>query len=233
MNKGFFCGAGLLFFNKSKKYFSPSEKFEKPRKTEYNDFSKKEADFMTESKKFTVKDLAEIGVLAALVFVATYFIKFGPIPTLAGPTMLKTGNAVCLLGAMLFGKTKGGLAAGIGSMIYDLTDPAFVAGAPFTFAFFFAMAWVCGLVSGLGGNDGTKTKQNLIGAISGAVTYLFLHLGKSFIALVLEGSDASAALAACSTKLITSGINAVFAVVISVLLAPVCKKALNRAYKGR
>ena len=188
---------------------------------------------MADQKKFSIKDLAEIGVLAALVFVATYFIKFGPIPTLAGPTMLKTGNAVCLLGAMLFGKTKGGLAAGIGSAMFDLTNPAFVAGAPFTFVFFFAMAYVCGIVSHLGGNDGTKTKQNIIGAVCGAGTYLVLHLGKSFITLVLEGSEASAALVACSTKLITSGVNAIFAVVVSVLLAPVCKKALNRAYRGR
>lgn len=188
---------------------------------------------MADQKKFSIKDLAEIGVLAALVFVATYFIKFGPIPTLAGPTMLKTGNAVCFLGAMLFGKTKGGLAAGIGSAMFDLTQPAFVAGAPFTFAFFFAMAYVCGLVSKIGGNDGTKTKQNIIGAVCGAGTYLVLHLGKSFITLVLEGSEASAALVACSTKLITSGVNAIFAVVVSVLLAPVCKKALNRAYRGR
>lgn len=188
---------------------------------------------MADQKKFTVKDLAEIGVLAALVFVATYFLKIGPIPTPAGPTQFKMGNAVCLLGAMVFGKTKGGLAAGIGSAMFDLTQPAFVAGAPFTFAFFFAMAYVCGLVSKLGGNDGTNTKQNVIGAICGAGTYLILHLGKSFITLILEGSEASAALVACSTKLVTSGINAIFAIVVSVLLAPVCKKALNRAYRGR
>ncbi len=74
-------------------------------------------------KRFTIRDIAEIGVLAALVFVATAFIKIGPIPTPAGPTMIKSGNIICLLGALLFGKTKGGLAAGIGSMLYDLTDP--------------------------------------------------------------------------------------------------------------
>ena len=187
---------------------------------------------MSTQNKFTVRDLAEIGVLAALVFVATYFLKIGPIPTPAGPTQFKMGNAVCLLGAMVFGKTKGGLAAGIGSAMFDLTQPAFVAGAPFTFAFFFAMSYVCGWVSKLGGNDGTKTKQNLIGAICGAGTYLVLHLGKSFISLLLQGSDASAALVACGTKFITSGVNAVFAIVVSVLLAPICKKALDRAYRG-
>lgn len=188
---------------------------------------------MANTKKFTVRDLAEIGVLAALVFVATYFLKIGPIPTPAGPTMLKMGNAICLLGGMVFGKTKGGLAAGIGSAMFDLTQPAYVAGAPFTFVFFFMMAFVCGLVSGIGGNDGTNRKQNLIGAVCGAATYLVLHLGKSFITLILEGSAASAALAACGIKFVTSGVNAIFAIVVSVLLAPVCKKALERAYRGR
>lgn len=184
---------------------------------------------MAANKKFTVRDLAEIGVLAALVFVATYFLKIGPIPTPAGPTQFKMGNAVCLLGAMVFGKTKGGLAAGIGSAMFDLTQPAFVAGTPFTFAFFFAMAYVCGRIS----NFSVSVKRNVTAALCGSAAYLFLHLGKSFITLLLEGSDVSAALVACGTKAVTSGINAVFAVVVSVLLAPVCKKALDRAYRGR
>lgn len=188
---------------------------------------------MTDSKKFTVRDLAEIGVLAALVFVATFFLKIGPIPTPAGPTQIKMGNAVCLLGAMLFGKTKGGLAAGIGSAMFDLTNPAFVASAPTTFINFFLMSFVCGWVSKIGGNDGTDRKKNLIGAVCGAAAYLVLHLGKTFITLLLGGSSAGAALAACSTKLITSGFNAVIAVVISVIFAPICKKALDRAYRGR
>ncbi len=169
--------------------------------------------------------MAVIGVLAALVFVATYFLKIGPIPTPAGPTQLKTGNAVCLLGAMLFGKTKGGLAAGIGSAIYDLTDPAFISGTPFTFAFFFAMAYICGWIS----NAGDSKKQNIIAAALGSFTYVFLHIGKSFIELLLQGSEASAALVACGTKILTSGVNAVFAIAVAVLLYPICKKALERA----
>ncbi|MGN0629609.1 MAG: ECF transporter S component [Oscillospiraceae bacterium] len=182
-------------------------------------------------KKFTVRDLAEIGVLAALVFVATYFIKIGPIPTPAGPTMLKTGNAVCLIGAILFGKVKGGLAAGIGSMLYDLTDPAFVASAPFTLVFFFAMAFVCGLVSHIGGNKGENVKQDVIGAACGALTYLVLHIGKSYITLVISGSGAAAALTACATKLITSGFNAIFAVVVAAILSPIFCKALSKRYR--
>lgn len=186
-----------------------------------------------EKRKFTVRDLAEIGVLAALIFAATYFLRIGPIPTPAGPTQLKMGNAICLLGAMLFGRTKGGLAAGIGSMLFDLTDPLFISSAPFTFINFFIMAYVCGWISHSGEKNGLDRKRNITAAAAGAGTYLLLHLGKSFIELVISGSAVSAALAACSTKLVTSGFNAVFAVVISVIMAPVCKKALERAYRGR
>ncbi len=179
-------------------------------------------------KRFSIREIAEIGVLAALVFVATAFIKVGPIPTPAGPTMIKSGNIVCLLGALLFGKTKGGLAAGIGSMLYDLTDPAFTASAPFTFLFFFAMAFICGAVSHAGEPN---RKRDLIACAAGAGTYLILHLGKSLITLLLEGSGLAAALAACGLKFITSGLNAVIAVFGAWLLVPVFRKALQSLHK--
>lgn len=181
-------------------------------------------------KKFSVRDLCEIGVLAALVFVATYFLKIGPIPTPAGATMLKTGNAVCLLGGILFGKTKGGLAAGIGSCLFDLTDPVFAPSAPFTFVFFFLMAFTCGGIANAG-NAPHTTKRNLIAAVSGSVLYLFLTLTKSLIVLLLEGNGMVAALSACGTKALTSGFNAVFSVTAAVLLAPVFEKAFSKRYK--
>ena len=53
-------------------------------------------------------------VMAAMIFVATYFLKI-PISTPAGPTMLKVSNILILLAGILFGGVYGGLAAGIGS----------------------------------------------------------------------------------------------------------------------
>ena len=179
--------------------------------------------------KITVHDLVAVGLMAAMVFVCTAFLKIGPIPTPAGPTQLKTGNAVCLLAGLLFGGWRGGLAAGIGSAVFDLTEPAFAPSAPFTLVFFFMMGFVCGVVSHLGGRDGRDTRWNVIAALSGSVTYLVLHLGKSFLTLVLAGSAPGAAAAACGVKFITSGINAVFAVVVACLLAPALRKALEQA----
>lgn len=180
-------------------------------------------------KNFKVKDLAEVGVLAALVFVATYFLKIGPIPTPAGSTMLKTGNAVCLLAGLLFGKVKGGLAAGIGSMFYDLMDPVYIASAPTTGIFFFVMGYVAGWVSHMGDREGKDTKQNIIAGIAASGAYIVLYISKSVIKLMLAGSEFIPAVTASGTKFLFAVINAVFAVAVSVIFAPVVRKAL----KGR
>ena len=181
------------------------------------------------SKKITVYDLVLVGLMAAIIFVSTAFLKIGPIPTPAGPTQLKTGNALCLLAGLLFGGWRGGLAAGIGSVLYDLSDPAFVSSAPTTLLFFFLMGACCGFVSHLGGREGKDRRWNLAGAISGSVLYLILHLGKSMLALLLAGSSFQAAVASCAIKFVTSGINAVFAVVVAMILAPIFRNALERA----
>lgn len=181
-------------------------------------------------KLFTVKDMALVGVLSALIFTATYFLKIGPIPTPAGPTLIKVGNILCLVGALLFGKVKGGLAAGIGSMLYDLTDPAFTASAPFTFMFFFAMAFVAGAISHSGGANGKDKKKNALGAILGALTYLSLHIGKTMVMLMLSGSGFAAALSACGVKLITSGVNAILAVSVSLALTGLFRVSLEKAH---
>ncbi len=184
---------------------------------------------MNSEKKWSTYDLVVVGVMAAAVFVATFLLKIGPIPTPGGPTQLKMGNALCLLGGLLFGGLRGGLAAGIGSALFDLTNPAFVASAPFTLVFFFMMGFVCGKISHLGDNKGQSFKWNLIGAIAGSVSYMVLHFGKSILTLVLSGSTWQAAVVANTTKYITSGINSVFAVVVSLALAPVMRTALKKA----
>ena len=70
---------------------------------------------------------------------------------------------------------------------------------------------------------------NIVGGIAGSLTYFVLHIGKSLIESLLLGNAFIVALIDCSTKMITSGINAVVAVVISVLLVQVLHPVLIRA----
>ena len=90
------------------------------------------------NSRFTLYRIVIIGLMAAMVFVCTMFLGIR-IPTPTGTTQLKTANAICLLTGLLFGGWTGGLAAGIGSALFDLTYPEWAAGAWLTFIFFFAM----------------------------------------------------------------------------------------------
>lgn len=180
------------------------------------------------NKKLGIYDIVMVGVMAAMVFAATAALSI-QIPTPTGPTMLKVGNIFCLLAGMTLGPVRGGLAAGIGSMFFDLLNPAYVAYAPFTLAFFFMMGFVCGLIAFSFDRKGKHFTFNLIGAISGALTYMLLHFSRVILELVLAGSTLEAALLANTPKYITSGTNAVIAVVASVLLAPAFRAVLVKS----
>lgn len=181
------------------------------------------------SKKFSVYDLVIVGVMAAIIFVLTYFIKI-KIPTPAGETMLKVANAFCLLAGILFGGLRGGLAAGIGSMFYDLLDPTYITSAPTTFLKFFLMALFCGLVA-------KAMRKKEIGPIwtalassgVGAISYVLMYGAESFIKQLINGADSTAAIIAITPKLVTSGTNAIIAIVVATILAPALYPALKKA----
>lgn len=168
-----------------------------------------------------------IGLMAAVCFATTFFFNI-KIPTPAGATMLKIGNIFCLMAGMLFGGWRGGLAAGIGSFIFDLTDPLFVATSPFTLVFFFIMAFVCGTVSHIGGRCGKNVIFNALGGALGAAAYFVLNIGRSVVELVLAGSNVGAAIVSCSTRMVTSGINAVIAVIAATAITPAIRLALSK-----
>lgn len=194
---------------------------------------------MKTEKSFTIYDMAAVGVMAAIVFVLTYFIKI-PIPTPAGQTMLKIANAFCLLAGVLFGGIRGGLAAGIGSMLYDLLDPVYITSAPITFVRFFLMAFICGVICMRG--QKLSVPRLIIGVSAGSVFSLAFYFTESVLKKTVEavgfGAElftqtgfeaAQAAFVACVPKLVTSGVNTIIGIVIACLLAYPMKAALKKA----
>ena len=108
-------------------------------------------------KKFTVRDMAMIGVMAAIVFVGNN-IQLPKIPTPLGPTRIHIGNVMCILAGFLFGAVPGGLAAGFGGAIYDLMDPFYAKEFWITFILKFVMGWGAGFIA----NKGVKTKIKVV-----------------------------------------------------------------------
>lgn len=174
-----------------------------------------------------VKLMAVVGLMAALVFVFTYIGI--DIPSPLAKTKIHFGNVMCLLSGVLFGALPGGLAAGIGSALFDLMDPAWAPGFWVTFINKFAMGFVAGLLF-------QKLKMNqhgrcMVAALAGSLTYSTLYIAKSVITMhIVEGVAWNAAfLAVSTTKLPVTLFNGVVAVICSVLLAEALRPALKKA----
>jgi len=178
-------------------------------------------------KKFSIRQVAFVGIMAALVYVTSAYLQIN-IPTANGSTRLHMGNVMCLLSGLLLGPLQGGLAAGIGSMFFDLTNPLYIASAPFTFVFKFAMAWLCGMIAHKCGKE--VLWKTILGAVVGAVVYVILYLGKSFIEdhLVL-GLPLDAVILTISQKGLVSTVNGIIAAVVSVPLYLTLRPLLQKA----
>ena len=172
------------------------------------------------NKTFSVHDVVLIGVLAACVFVLTKFISI-PIPSPLGKTALSVGNAMCILSALLFGPLTGGLAAGIGNALVDLSDPAWAPEFWITFINKFLMAFVAGII---------MHKVPVIA--SKALTYCVLYVTKNIISgIYVKGFTPAVAIGeTLALKLPVTFVNAVIAMACGALLYFALKSPLQKAH---
>ena len=159
-------------------------------------------------------------VLAAMVFVVTLF-RF---PLLG--SQVHFANAVCLLSGVLLGPVWGGMAAGLGSALYDLClYNTGIINLLITFVSKFAMAWVCGMIV-----SGTAEKEPplprlILACVAGALTYVALYMIKTGVYSILQSGNLWTQLAA---KFPASIINAAAAIVAT----PIFYHALLPALKS-
>lgn len=183
------------------------------------------------SRKSGAVNLALTGLMGALVIVGT-FISI-PIPVLGDRTMIGLGNVFCILSGLLLGPVYGGLAAGVGSGVFDLVG-GWASSAPTTLINKFMMAFVCGAIAWSGRSEGRRLYRVIAGAVSGSLTYCVLYLFKSFVEAKLEGSADEAMAILLGTKAAATIVNAVIADVVVVPLALAIRRSLesNRMYLG-
>lgn len=181
---------------------------------------------MEHKQQFSTYMLAFIGMMASVVFISNFF----SIPAFS--SRLHIANAVCLLSGMLFGGVYGGLAAAIGSALYDIVGGWGMAEAVITFINKGLMALVCGIIV----NDKRNTcKQRtilLVGSIAGAMLYITLYLFKSYLQLTYFAAAPLASEAIAGNmlgKLQASAINGVFAVIVAPLLYAGVHPAMKEA----
>ena len=87
---------------------------------------------MQHKKLFTTKKIVLAALMAALT-VAGSAIRIKLPISIAGTTAFHLGNIFCALSGILLGPWVGGLAAGMGSAIYDMFDPMYISECWITF----------------------------------------------------------------------------------------------------
>lgn len=168
--------------------------------------------------KLTTKKITYTGLFIALVFIFSAFFQI-PLKTPMGDTRFHLGNVFCLLGGIILGPGLGGLAAGIGSAIFDLTNPLYFASAPFTFINKFMMGFVAGLVFHKVKIKNEKLRAALAG-LCGQVTYIILYLLYTFIKnKIAMGLSFEANMVEVLQKLGVSSINGIISVIVASIFA--------------
>lgn len=105
------------------------------------------------------------GMFVALVFLATYFIRFrGPI----SPGYINLGDAVIIAAALIYGKY-GAMAAGaLGSALADIAVPGGLIFTPVTFVVKGFEGYLAGAIAERSGENGNKERVWLTAAAAGA-----------------------------------------------------------------
>lgn len=147
---------------------------------------------------------------------------------IGGTTAFHLGNIMCALSGLLLGPGLGGVAAGLGSAIFDMFDPSYIAEAWLTFLMKGAYGLIAGLVSRMGRKPWNYSKATLA-STAGALIYAVLYLGKTYYkARFLQGVAHSAALIALAGKVPATAFNAAVAVIFAPILGVAIKKALEQ-----
>ena len=175
------------------------------------------------NQKISTRRIAMAGLLAALTAVGSALRITIPV-TIGGTSAFHLGNIFCALSGILLGPGLGGLAAGLGSAIYDMTNPAYISEAWLTFLLKGAYALAAGLAC-----HHLPFKpylRDLLATAAGALFYAVVYLVKTFLyAMIVNGVTAPAALIAAGAKIPAT----VFNMAVAILIAPVLSQAIRKA----
>lgn len=182
---------------------------------------------MKQSHANSTKMIVLTALLAALTVVGSALRITIPID-IGGITSFHLGNIMCALSGILLGPWYGAAAAGIGSAIYDMSNPLYISEAWLTFLMKGAYGLIPGLVMLLWKKNWGCIKAS-IAATAGALTYAALYLLKNYYKCTLvKLMPHSAALIEVASKVPATVFNAAVAVIFAPILAVAIRKALER-----
>lgn len=129
------------------------------------------------------KSLVLSGLLIALVFIATYFIRF-TLPVSVNGGLVHLGNVMLFAAAIVFGKKQGAIAGAFGMGLFDLVS-GWTVWAPFTFVVRGGMGYIIGSIANSHGRNGQSLLWNIYAILAGSIWML---VGYYFTEVILYGN---------------------------------------------
>ena len=180
-----------------------------------------------EHKPLSTKRIVLTALMAALTVVGSTLRVTLPVSVM-GTTAFHLGNIFCALSGILLGPVLGGLAAGLGSAIYDMFNPLYIAECWITFLMKGAYGLVTGLIVWTGKEQNNYLKMTLA-TTAGAVTYALLYLTKNYFkGILVKGLAPMASAIALLDKVPATLFNALVAILFAPMLAKSIRVALER-----
>ena len=185
------------------------------------------------NQKTDVRRIAFLGLMTALVFAGNWARIMLPVPV-GGIPSFTLANILCVLSGLLFGPA-GGIASGLGSALYALTNPAWAAESWITLLTKGAMGLTAGAAAALGRGARRERpasyRRCLAAAAAGCLAYYVLYYLKNFFynGMLLGGLQPGAAAAALLALIPTSLFNGGLAIAAAPPLAIAIRAALERS----
>lgn len=182
---------------------------------------------MQKTQSISTRKIVFAALMAALVAVGSALRITLPMD-IGGNTSFHLGNIFCALSGILLGPWLGGAAAGLGSAIYDMMNPAYIAECWLTFLMKGAYGVASGLVISVGKKEWGYFKAT-VATSAGAVVYAVLYLIKSYVKpMIVQGVAQEAAVLSVIGKLPATIFNAAVAIIFAPILAVAIRKALEK-----
>lgn len=182
-------------------------------------------------QRMTTQRLAVLGMMTALVFAGNFARIVMPVPV-GGVPSFTLANILCVLSGLLLGPV-GGLASGLGSALYDLTNPLWAAECWITFLTKGTMGLMAGVavMAGRRGGESAPARypRYLVAAVAGCLSYYVLYYLKDLFynGMLLGGLPFQAAVLSLVALIPTSLFNGGLAIAAAPPLALALQTALK------
>lgn len=182
-------------------------------------------------QRMSTQRLAVLGMMTALVFAGNFARIVMPVPV-GGVPSFTLANILCVLSGLLLGPV-GGLASGLGSALYDLTNPLWAAECWITFLTKGTMGLMAGVavMAGRRGGESAPVRypRYLAAAVAGCLSYYVLYYLKDLFynGMLLGGLPFQAAVLSLVALIPTSLFNGGLAIAAAPPLALALQTALK------